>query len=831
MSSFLQDLRFALRGLARRPGFTAVALLILVLGIGVNTAVFSVVRAVVLRPLPFHQPDGLVRVAGLDIAAAEVGNLSPADFMDLERESRTLARMGAHGWIGPATLSDGLGQVERLGRVQVTEGFFPTLGVRPALGRVFMQEEDTPGASPVAILSDGLWRTMFGADPSIVGRSILLNDVPTTVIGVLPVSFRHFEERTDRDAVLFTPYRFETVNPNRGGHFIRAVGRLAEGSTLDQARAELATIAARLEQQYPQSNTDQGVHVESLHEAVVGDVGRTLAILLGAAVLVLLIACANLGNLLLAVGVSREGELAVRAALGAGRRRLVRQLLTECLVLGLLGGVGGALAAVASTGVLTHLSHAGIPRAGDIRVDLMVFAFSVVAAIAAAGAFGLIPALTLSAGDVRGGLSKGGRHGAGPVGRRYREALIVAEVALSVVLVAGAGLLVGTLLRLKGVPPGFEPSGVITMEVSPPTARYPEGSQTPLQLAFAERVQAMPGVQAVGAVNILPLNANYDSRGITVVGRPVPPPAEVPSPQARTVTPGYFEAMGIPLLQGRLIDSRDQADAPLVMVISQALAEQLWPGEDPIGRYISYGSGISEEALRAACPDLGDLYFQCNTPDGPAARQVVGVVGDVKHLDLREAEPVPMFYTPNAQTPSYHAMTFVVRARRVDPTTLVGSLRAALAELDPELPLAQLRTLDDVLSEAVAQTRMRAGLIGTFAALALVLASVGVYGVVGYLVNRRTREIGIRMALGAPPGRLLAMLARDGLRPVVIGIGIGLPLALALSRVLEGILFGVTHLHPVAYLIASAALGAAGLAATVLPARRALGVSPATTLS
>jgi putative ABC transport system permease protein len=346
---------------------------------------------------------------------------------------------------------------------------------------------------------------------------------------------------------------------------------------------------------------------------------------------------------------------------------------------------------------------------------------------------------------------------------------------------------------------------------------------------FTERAAAIPGVRAVGAVNILPLTANYDSRGITVVGRPIPDPGENPAPQARTATPGYFDAMGIPLLRGRLLDSRDQLDSPLVMVISQSLAEQLWPGEDPIGQQIAYNSGLSEEALRAACPGLDERYYQCNAPDSPGAREIVGVVGDVKHLDLREAEPVPMFYTPNTQTPSYHAMNFVVRAQG-DPTALVSSLRAALADVDPEVPLAQLRTLDEVLTQAVAQPMVRAGLIGMFAVLAVLLAWVGVYGVVGYLVTRRTQEIGIRMALGAPTGRLLRMLASDGLRPVAIGIAVGVPAALALNRLLESVLFGVTHLDPVAYLLACGVLASAGLVATLVPARRALAVNPATAL-
>lgn len=834
MSAFLRDLRFALRGLARRPGFTVIALLTLILGVGVNTAVFSVVRAVVLKPLPFSEPDELVRVTGLNTASGVTSNISPGDFLDFQREARTFSRMGAHGWIGPATVSDGEGRAERLGRVEVTEGFFPALGVEPALGRLFTPEEDARGATPTAILSDGLWRTMFGGDPSIVGRSILVNFEPTVVVGVLPAGFRHLEERTDRGAEIFTSsvgFRF-SIDPNnpasRGGRNIRAVGRLAPGSTIEQARSELTAIAERIEEEYPVGNANQRVYLAPLHEDVVGDAGQTLLILLGASGFVLLIACANLGNLLLAVGAGRERELAVRAALGAGRRRIVRQLLTECLVLGVAGGLGGALVAFASTGLLTHLSAAGIPRAADIRVDFIVLAFAAMTALVASVVFGLVPALSLSSGDVQGALTRGGRQGVGTVGRRSRDLLIAAEVALSVVLVAGAGLLVGTLLNLQGISTGFEPGRVISMEIAPPTARYPEGSQTAFQQAFEERASALPGVQAVGAVNILPLTDNYDSRGIFIEGRERPLPGRNPSAQARTVTPGYFEAMGMPLVRGRLFDARDREGSPLVIVISQSFAERFWPGEDPIGQRITYNSGIPALELRAACPELGDQYGQCI--GGPGSREIIGVVGDVKHLDLREADPIPMFYTPNSQAPSYHTMTFVVRAQE-DPTVLVGSLRAALAGIDPEVPLSQVQTLEDVLSQAVAQPKVRAGLIGMFAALAVLLAWVGVYGVVGYLVTRRTQEIGIRIALGAPAGQLLRMLARDGLRPVVIGIAAGIPVALAVTRVLQGMLFEVTHLHPAAYLFACGALVAAGLVATLVPARRALAVNPAIALS
>ncbi|MQA91355.1 MAG: FtsX-like permease family protein [Gemmatimonas sp.] len=825
MATLLQDVRFALRGLIRRPGFTTIAVLTLALGIGANTAIFSVVRAVILRPLPFEEPNRLVRIQGTNLGTGERTNLSPADFFDLQRDSRTLTRMGAHGWIGPATVSDGAGRAERLGRVDVTEGFFATLGVRPAIGRLFTVEEDLPGADPAVVLSDGLWRRMFGNDPDIVGRTILLNAVPTTVVGILPAEFRHVEERTDRRAELFTPYRFDQADLNRGGHFIRAVGRLAPGTTVEQARSELATIAARLERDYPEDNTKRGAFVGSLHEDVVGESSVTLLVLLGAAAFVLLIACANLGNLLLAIGASRERELAVRAALGAGRGRLVRQLLTECLVLGLLGGLAGLMVAMMSTGVLQQLSSAGIPRASDIAVDMPVLAFATAIALVAAVAFGMIPALTLAGHKPAETIGRSGRSGASAVGSRSRFALITAEVALSVVLLVGAGLLIGTLLNLRGVSTGFEPSRAVGVEIAPPLARYPEGTQIPFHDAIAEGALAIPGVIGAGAINILPLTSNYDGRGFLIDDRPIPNAGEGPSAQARSVTEGYFEAMEIPLLRGRSFDRRDDTDAPLVVVISQSMAERYWPQEDPIGKRITFSAGVPDEEILEVCPQIDP--FLC--VGGPASREIIGIVGDVKHLDLREPEAVPMFYTPNHQPPSYHAMTWIVRTEG-EPTSTIAAMRSMLAGLDPEVPLPQVQSLESVLSRSVAVPAVRAGVVGMFAGLAALLAWLGVYGVVGYLVSRRTHEIGVRLALGAPANRVLRMLAGDGLRPVLLGVAVGLPIALALSRFLEGMLFGVTHLHLGAYAIACGTLAAIGLVATLVPARRALRLNPAIAL-
>ncbi len=808
------DVRFALRGLMRRPVFTGVALVTLALGIGANAAIFSVVRAVLLRPLPYEAPDQLLRVYGRDLKTGEDGNLSPADFFDFQRDARAIARMGVNGYIGSATVSGGGAEAERVGRVQVTEGFFPTLGVKPALGRLFSREEDQPGAAPVAVLTDGYWHRRFGGDPGVIGRSVTIDSVPTTIIGVLPPSFRHVEESAQRAPDLFMPYQFDRAQPNRGGHFVRAVARLAPGRTLQEARAELGAIAARLQTEYPRNNANRGVTVVTLQESIVGASRPVLLLLFGAVGLVLLVVCANMANLLLAAGSGRQRELAVRAAIGAGRGRLVRQLVTESVVLGLLGAAGGLLVAVAALPVLAALSTAGIPRVGDLGVDWMVLAFTAVVAVGASLAFGLLPALTLAGADVHDALKQGGRDSGAVAHRRARELLILGEVAVSVVLLVGAALLIESLWRLQAVNPGFHAEQAMAMDVALPTARYAEGTEIPFYQQLHQRIRALPGVTAVGAVNILPLSENYDSRGIEIEDHPVPA-GQAPSPQARSVTPGYFGAMGIPLLRGRLFDERDRVGSPLVVIVSESMARKYWPGQDALGRRITFNAGIAADQRQ----DVG----------GPGSREVVGIVGDVKHLELDEKDPVPMFYTPHAQQPSYHAMTVIVRTA-TDPTDLTPAIRAQLADMDPAVPLSGVRTLDDVLSGAVAQPEVRATLLGLFAGLALLLAAVGVYGVVGYLVGQRTHEIGVRMALGASRPAVLAMVVREGMRPVALGIAVGVAGALGLSRLLQAMLFGVTTTDATAYLVACGALVLAGLLATLVPARRALGVDPVSAL-
>jgi putative ABC transport system permease protein len=806
----LQDLRYSFRSLARKPGFAVVAVVTLSLGIGATTAIFSVVQAVLLRPLEYRDADRLIKIVGRHRTERTIGNISPGTFVDVERQATSFERIGANGFVGLATISDERGEAERAGWVQITEGFFPTLGVEPALGRAIQPEDDQPGAERVVLISDGFWRRRFGGDPGIIGRSITFNAMPVTVIGVLPASYRHLELNPERPADLFTPSRFAPVQPNRGGRNIRAVARLKDGVTLPQARAELEAIALRLSQQYSNSINDD-VHVEGLLDSMVGGSRPVVILLATAVVIVLLVACANVANLLLARGTGRLRELALRAAIGADRGRLMRQMLTESAALSLLGAAGGLGVAWAATRVLTGLAAAGLPRAEQIGIDAWVLAFAVVAALATSVVFGALPAWHLSGLDLNDTLKEGGKQQGASTGRVAREGLIVAEVALSIVLLVGAGLMTRSLQQLQSVSPGFSAGQALSMEVSLPTARYPEGDQMPFYQQLEERVRAIPGVLDVGAANILPLSNNYDSRGIQVEDDPKPD-GQAPGPQARSVTPGYFPAMGIPLIAGRNFDARDTEDRQRVVIINEAMARAYWGAADVIGKRITFNSGVPEA--------------QQQRVGGAGSRVVIGVVGDVKHLSLDEAT-VPMFYTPHTQQPSYHTMRMVVRSS-VPPATLTPQVREALSQMDREVPLSQVATLSSSLDKSVAEPRMRATLLGLFAGLAMALAAIGVYGVVAYLVGQRTQEIGVRRALGAQARDVVAMLVRESMRPVAIGIGVGLLGAVALSRVLAAMLFQVSPTDAVTYVIACGVLAAAALLASIIPARRALGVDPIT---
>jgi putative ABC transport system permease protein len=810
----VNDLRLAFRGLVRRPGFSATALVTLALALGANTAMFSVVEAVLLRPLPYPAPDRLVKIVGFDHAELETDNLSPADFMDFARETRTLARTGAHGWVGFFTVTGSSGAAERVGGVSVTEGFFPTLGAAFALGRPFTAEEDRPGGPRVVVLNHGFWQRQFGGDRAILGRTIDVNARPTTVVGVLASGFRHVESYPERDADLFVPYQFDTVAANRGGHFIRAVGRLRDDATVEQAQAELAAIAARLEQQYPEDNTNQGVAVQGLHAALVADARPALLVLSAAVVFVLIVASANLANLLLTDGASRRAELAVRSAMGASRGRLVAQLVTESVVLALAGTAAGLGLALAGTRSLALLGAAGLPRIEDIGLNPLVVGVAVALALVTGVVAALVPALQVSRGDLHLAVREGGRGQARPaLHRPLRELLIASQVALALVLLAGAALLGRTLWGLLDVDTGFATEQALTFEVAVPTATYAEGDQIPFYERVYEAIRPMPGVTEVGAVNILPLSANYDSRGVQIERYPRPI-GQSPSIQARSINPDYFRAMGIPLIRGRAFTADDREGRPRVVIISQSMADQYWPGEDPIGQRITFNSGIPQAEQQPV--------------GGAGSREVVGIVGDVRHLDLAE-ETVPMFYTPQAQQPSYHTMALVVRTT-ADPAALTSGIRAAVSAIDRGVPVYRARTLDTVVASTVAAPRLRAWLVGLFALVALVLSAVGVYGVVSHLVGQRTPEIGIRLALGAGRRDVFQRLLGEGLRPVVVGLLAGIGLTLAGGRLVSSLLFRVNPADAPTLGTVAVVLAAVALAATLVPVRRALRIDPVTAL-
>jgi putative ABC transport system permease protein len=816
MDNLLQDLRYAARRLLRSPGFTAVALLTLALGIGANSAIFTVVHGVLLRSLPFAEPEALVAFGTVQPGEApRAGSLSPPDFMSL-RDQATGAGSGSPGVLadavafvyGAAALT-GEGEPQRVEAAWVSAGFFEIFGAAPVLGRSFTADENRPGDDDVAVLGHGFWLQAFGGDPGVVGRTVTVNGVSRTVVGVAPPGFDFPDRR-----VLWSPIPYgETFSSetavNRRAQYLSVVGRLRPGVSVAQARAEVTAIAARLEAEFPETNTNVTLAMLPLREVVVGEVRTPLLVLLGAVGFVLLIACANVANLLLARAAARQSEMALRTALGAARGRLVGQLLTESLLLGLLGGALGLLLAYAGTDLLLALRPEGIPRLDDVGVDATVIGFTLAVSLGTGLLFGLVPALHVTRADLTAVLAEAGR--GGPVGRqgqRTRSLLVVAEVALAVMLLVGAGLLMRSFLQLQQVDPGFRPEQALATQLSLPARSYPDDDRrAAFYGALIERLEALPGVTSVGAVNVLPMSDDRMVINFAVRGREPLPPGEQPTLDVRLATPDYLRAMGIPLLRGRAFSDRDRADAPQVALINEAAAQRHFPGEDPIGQFIRLGWGRAE----------GEF----------AGGEVVGIVGDVRQLGLAD-DFLPEIYLPHAQAPEAQ-MSVVVRTAG-DPLTLAGAIRAEVRSLDPNLPVGTMTTLDHVVSRSVAQPRFYLLLLGIFAAVSLTLTAVGIFGVMSYAVVQRTREIGIRMALGAAPGAVLRMVIGGALALAVGGMALGLGGALVLTRVLESLVFGVSTTDPLTYAGVAGALTAVVLLASYIPARRATRVDPAVAL-
>ncbi|HEX6107349.1 MAG TPA: ABC transporter permease [Gemmatimonadales bacterium] len=793
MDSFRQDLRFALRSLARTPGFALAAVATLALGIGANTAVFSVVHAVLLRPLPFEAADRLVMVWGRHVTIGRETASLP-DFLDWRRDARRFEGMAAVTQTRYNLAGDGEPEVIRGARA--TAALFPLLGVGATVGRVFVGDEERGGASRVVVLSDGFWRRRYGANPDVVGRSIQLSGVPHIVIGVAPPALR-----LQHDVDVWAPLVTDTTLGRRAD-FLTVIGRLRPGVTVPQAQEELSTIAARLEREYPESNSGWSAEVIGLQEDMVAGVRPALLVFMGAVGLVLLIACANVANLMLARITSREREVTIRAALGASRRRLARQLLTESIVLALAGGTVGLLLAVWGVQAVRLLEPGTLPRAAEVDLDLEVLGFAIGLALVTGLLFGLVPAWRVLGGDLHAGLKDGGR-GTGASGvQRARAALVLAEVALAFMLLVGAALLLRSFERLQRVDPGFAGQGLLTARIAFPRNGYAEEER---RVAFGtellERLRATPGVRGAALVSDPPLGGNPPAWSFLIGGVEQPAPGVVQDALVHFASPDFFSLFGIPLLEGRAFSASDRAGAPPVALIGRALAERYWPGQSPLGQRITFG----------------------DPADSAAWLTIVGVVGDVRQETLA-APTHPQAYIPVAQ---FAPRTVVVGVRgEGDPLALLPTLKRRLAELDPALPLSEIATMDQVVAATLARPRLNAGLLGGFALAALLLATVGIYGVITYGVVQRTRELGIRMALGAGSARLLREVVSQGLLPVAAGLALGAVGALLGTRVLRSLLFGVGATDPLTFAGVTVVLLLVALIASYLPARRASRADP-----
>jgi putative ABC transport system permease protein len=801
VNSFWRDVRFGLRMLANNPAFTAIAVLTLALGIGANTAIFSVIDAALLRPLPYPDADRIVVLYLFNQHRANV-DPAPADFLDFQRQSTSFAYLAGCRAI-PFNLS-GNGNPERVDGAMVTSNFFPALGVQPLHGRTILPEVDRPGGASVAVLSYALWRKRFEGNPAIVGRAIEIDGESRTVVGVMPPGFAY-----PAGAELWISSRFpvpphplkRTQDPAtlRDSHYFDSIGRLKPDIPLAQATAELDTIAKRLKQQYGDDEEGEGATLVPLRQDLVGETRPALLILLGAVALVLLIACVNVANIILARGASRQREMALRSALGASRVQLLRHLLTESLLLALSGGLLGILLALWGLAPLRSLVPAAMIGGAPIALDSRVLLFTLGASLVCGVLVGLIPALRLADADLNATLQEGGRGHAGG-GRGMRRALVVTEIALAAVLLTAAGLLLRSFGHLLNVPEGFNPDHVLALQLSLPQARYPQpGDRANFVKSTLERVRSLPGIASASAVTRLPLATGNSTRSVEVEGRTAPSGGDL-SPDYLVVTPDYFRTMGVPLLGGRTFTDRDDPARLPVAIVSEATARYFWPGQDAIGKH-----------FRGPC---GDEKNWC---------QVVGVVGDVKQHHLEEASRMAV-YTPFSQDP-WAFLAFVVRTR-LEPASAAPSVESAIHSVDADEPLYNVRSMRDVEAASLSPQRLQIALIGLFAALALVLACMGIYGVMAYSVARRTSEIGVRMALGAQTGNVLGLVLGEGLRLAVAGAAIGLAGSFFAARLLSGMLFGVAPSDPFTFAGVAVVLVAVAMVACYLPARRATRVDP-----
>jgi predicted permease len=804
IETFLQDTRFAFRMLRKNPGFTAVAVLTLALGIGANTAIFSVVYAVLLKPLPFTNPDQLFTAfqANTKQGIAETGCSYP-NFEEWRAQNHVFSEMA--GIVGHQLTLTGRGEPSVVNTSVVTPELFALLDVKPLAGRIFFPQDGKQGAAPVALVSEDLWRGRFGADPKMTGTSINLDKRPFTVIGIIPAAFRSpfFNTKQEVWIPLAQDPLFNTLMPQRGSHFLPAIGRLKPGVSVVQAQAEMDAISGRLAGEFPAENTGWTIRLVPLQKEIVGDVRTELLVLLGAVVLVLLIACANIANLLLTRATSRSKEIAVRTALGAGRVRIIRQLLSETAVLGLLGGAVGIALAYWGVEALSSLLPSNLPQMNPIRVDYFVLGFALLLSAIAGVAFGLVPAMFAANADIQNTLREGARSGESRNRRRARSFLAVAEISLAMVLLVTAGLLLRSFARLTSVSPGFDAQQLVKVDISLPQFQYSRPQQwATFSEELLRRIQSDPGFEDSAVVVPRPLADNNITLPFDIVGNPPLSAGVSRTADYVSVSPHYFRVMGIPLLAGRAFNQHDTSSAPRVSIISEAMARLYFPNQDPLGKQITFGYPPGS---------------------GGSMREIVGIVGNVRDVALGQ-NPGAIMYVPFAQAPFWGA-NLVVKSS-LSTSSVAAAIWQEVQRMDKDLPVTDVRKMPDLIDASVAQPRFRMFLLGLFAVMALILAATGIFGVISYSVSRRTNEIGIRLALGASRNTILGMILRETLVLAFAGLALGLPCALAASHLVVHMLFGVSANDPTT--LAAVAFGLASVAALAgyVPARRAMRVEP-----
>lgn len=804
METLLQDLRFGLRTLTKSPGFAVVALLTLALGIGANSAIFSVINAILLRPLAYKNPEQLVLINHNYQKISLKASVSAFGFVHYRDNAKSFESLTAiTGWAANLT---GEGEPERLTGQTVSANFFELLGANAAMGRTFAVGEDSEGKNRVVVLSHGFWQRRFGGDQNILNKTLSLNGENYSVVGVMPPSFQYGREIgmiVDLWApIVFTPQQLSSNSITN--EFLSVLGRLRAGVSQEQAQAEMHNIASNLRQQYMQGAdaTNWDLLLTSFRQQVVGDISTMLWIVMLVVGFVLLIACANVANLLLARAAARQKEIAVRTALGARRWRIIRQLLTESLLLSVVGGAFGLLIGYWGVKALVALNEDRIPRAHEISLDWKVMLFTFGISILTGILFGIVPALQTTKTDLHETLKEGGRNAAATTKQWIRSSLVVVEIALALAVLVGAGLLVKSFLHVQQVNPGFNPEGMLTMHLSLPMTKY---SEAPQRANFYKQVindvRALPGVQSVGAVSVLPLSGGGSSGSFRIEGRDVPPGQSSPHGARWAATPDYFKTMGIPLIRGRYFEDRDTSEALPVAIIDQALAQKYWPNEDPLGKRIVFEG----------------------TRDNPLWREIVGIVGHVKHTDL-EGESRAQYYMPHQQRPQPN-MALVIRTPN-DPNALAGSVRSVIKSADSDLPVFRVRTMDQFVADSMTQRKFALLLICVFACLALLLSAIGLYGVMAYSVTQRTHELGLRMALGAQASDVLKLVVKQGMLLAVVGLAIGVVGAIFLSRLMKTMLFNVSATDPLVFVGIALILAAVALLACFVPARRATKVDP-----